>query len=164
MPAIYDANCYCDSCADAIRASIRADLLAQGVSPEEIDSRFADERDYDSSEYPKYMSDDEESDAPCHCGSGPDCLEAETLSDGTKIGALLSTSLTPDGIEYVIEAVADGGAVADFWRDQFSWIDFPEPPIEERLEAAICAALTFLRGLNTPETQPKTHYSATAGP
>ena len=56
--------------------------------------------------------------------SEPKDIEAEVLPSGDKIGALLSTSLTADGADYVREAVAEGGEVAEFWRDAFDWIDF----------------------------------------
>ena len=82
-------------------------------------------------EYPKYMSDDEESDSPQHCAAGEDCLECEILPSGHKIGALLSTNLTSDGVEYVKEQVQEGGEVAEFWREKFSWIDFPDKSEDE---------------------------------
>ncbi len=115
MPAIYQADTWCNSCADAIRSDLRESAGALGFS-----FNPGDERTYDSDEYPKYMPDDEESDCPQHCGAGPDCLEAETLPDGTKIGALLSTNLTSDGIDCVRAAIAEGGTVAAFWADQFT--------------------------------------------
>lgn len=118
MPAIYQADCWCDSCADEIRERLRAEM------PPGFDED--DERSYDSGEFPKYMGNDEESDCPQHCASGADCLECETLLSGDKIGCLLSTNLTSFGAECVKEAVAEGGEVAEFWRERFSWIDFPD--------------------------------------
>ena len=56
---------------------------------------------------------------------------AEVLPDGSKIGCLLSTDLTSEGAEYVKQAVAEGGDVAEFWKDQFDWIDFPEEDDDE---------------------------------
>lgn len=129
MPYIYDADTYCDSCGEEIKARI----LASATDEER--ERFQDEHDYDSGEFPKWMSDDEESDCPQHCACQDDCLEAEVLPDGTRIGALLSTSLTTYGAEYVKTAVAEGGPVAEFWREQFSWIDFP--PTQEDIAAAV---------------------------
>lgn len=130
MPGIFAADTYCDSCIEAIKERLRKD-----ATPEELaDWDSGDERNWDSGEYPKYMGDDEESDSPCHCGSHDECLEAEVLSDGSKIGALLSTNLTSDGMEYVKEQVADGGLVADFWREQFDYIDFPKDDDEEEEE------------------------------
>ena len=119
MPAIYQADTWCDSCSEAIREQ----LLAE--TPEADRSRFDNERNYDSDEFPKVMGDDEESDCPQHCAGHGECLEAEVLPDGEKIGALLSTSLTAEGERYVKEVVAEGGAVAEFWRERFDWIDFP---------------------------------------
>lgn len=117
MPYIYQAALWCDSCGQAICER----LTAEGAAPADPD----DEYSYDSDDFPKYVATPGESDSPDHCNAGPDCLEAEILSDGSKVGALLSDELTSVGVEYVKEAVAEGGPVAEFWRDSFSWIDFP---------------------------------------
>lgn len=136
MPAIYCADTYCDSCADVIREELKAN-----ATPEQLEE-WGDECNYDSDDFPKYMGDDEESDSPCHCCCGGDCLEYEELSDGSRIGALLSTNLTTDGIEYVKDVVADGGAVAEFWRVQFDYIDFPETePEDDDYKLSPCGAL-----------------------
>ena len=110
MAAIYAADIFCDSCGDDIR-----ERLAPTLKGAEID-----ETTYDSGDFPKHADDDEETDSPQHCGSHADCLEAETLPDGTKIGKLIGTNLTCDGVEYVREAIADGGMVAEYWAEQFS--------------------------------------------
>lgn len=115
---IFQADCFCDSCGKAIKA----DLDAKGLTPDDPEK----ERTYDSDEYPKYADDDDASDCPQHCGSHEHCLEAEVLPSGRKIGALIGTNLTSDGIEYVKEKVAEGGEVADFWRERFDYIDFPD--------------------------------------
>lgn len=114
MPYMYAADLWCDSCGEAINR---------------LASSQSDNPDVERAEY--VGEDTGESDSPCHCGSHEDCLEAETLPSGRKIGALLSTSLTSYGIEYVKEAVADGGEVSEFWRQAFDWIDFPIPPCPE---------------------------------
>lgn len=111
MPAIYQADVWCDSCAQEIRERL------QKVRVDHIDED--DERSYDSDEFPKRMGDDEESDSPQHCGSGEECLEAETLPSGRKVGALFG-SLTSDGIEYVKDAIVEGGEVAEFWRVHYT--------------------------------------------
>lgn len=105
MPYTYQTYTWCDSCGQAIVERLLAMVTG---------------------EFPKYMGDNEESDCPQHCAAHKDCLEVEVLPSGYKIGALLSTSLTSDGVEYVREAVANGGEVAEFWRQQFNWIDFPQ--------------------------------------
>lgn len=107
MAAIYCADVWCDDCAEAIRDDIRG----HGKAPIDPD----DESSYDSDEFPKLAGDDEESDSPTHCASGTDCLNADRLSDGTKVG-LLFGELTDAGIEYVKEAIAAGGLVAEFWK------------------------------------------------
>ena len=124
MAFMFQADLWCDSCGQAIRE----DLDAEGKRPEDPE----DEYSYDSDEYPKEVGDPGESDSPSHCGAGEECLEAEVLPSGRKISALLSTSLTSDGAEYVKEAVVEGGEVANFWREAFDWIDFPD---EEEAEA-----------------------------
>lgn len=110
MPAIYQADTWCDSCADDIRQQIQK----QGNAP-----KNPDETTYDSGEFPKLMSEDESADSPQHCGSGEDCLEAENLPSGAKIGKLLSCELTNDGIQYVKESILEGGEVSEFWRQKF---------------------------------------------
>lgn len=116
MAAIYGGECFCDSCAEKIKETILAE-----ASPAEI-KNFQNERNYDSDEFPKYMSDDEESDYPSHCASSEDCLEYEVLSDGSKIGKLLSNNLTEYGAQYVREIIEGGGSVAEFWQEQFDWV------------------------------------------
>lgn len=111
MPAIYQADVWCDSCADDIRQRIQK----QGNAPENPD----DETTYDSDEFPKYMGEDESADTPQHCGSGEDCLEAEIMPSGAKIGKLLSRELTNDGIQYVKEYILEGGEISNWWRQQF---------------------------------------------
>lgn len=119
MPAIYNADTWCDTCAEEIRKRIRAEREAAGLEP--IDE--GDESSYDSDDFPKYMSDNDESDSPCHCASGDDCHEADILPSGAKIGALLSTSLTSYGVEYVRDSIREGGEVAEYWAEQFADYD-----------------------------------------
>ncbi len=111
MAYIYAVDLWCDTCGE----QICEDLKAKGQAPDDFD-----ERTYDSGEYPKLADGDCESDCPQHCGSHDDCLEAIELTDGSKVGALLGTTLTPDGVEYVREAIAEGGLVAELWADEFS--------------------------------------------
>ena len=125
MAAIYAAEIYCDDCADLIRQQIKDKLIARGMTEEEIADKFCDERDYDSEEYPKWVDDDDERDSPQHCGSCEECVNGEMMPSGHKIGCLIGTNLTSDGIQYVKDKVAEGGEVADFWRERFCWIDFP---------------------------------------
>jgi len=123
MAAIYDADIYCDDCVDAIKER----LQKVGVGDIDID----DETSYDSGEYPKYCSDDEESDSPQHCAAGEDCLNAHVMSDGTKIGYFFANNLTTDGEEYVKEAVKEDRANGNFdsvacevWAEYYDYIDF----------------------------------------
>jgi hypothetical protein len=114
MAAIYQADIWCDSCADAIRSDLKATVGDTGFP-----FNPGDERTYDSDEYPKYAWDHDETDSPQHCGSGKDCLEAETLSDGSKVGMLIGTHLTDEGVDYLKEAIVCGGTVAEFWAEAF---------------------------------------------
>ena len=111
MAAIYCADVWCDDCAD----QIREDIQASGHAPTDPD----DERSYDSDEYPKHTSDNEESDWPQHCAAHAECINAIELSDGSKVGYLFG-SLTVDGVCYVIEAISEGGLVAELWKDHFT--------------------------------------------
>ena len=106
MPAIYQADTWCDDCAEAIKATLS--------KPEDPN----DEASYDSDEFPKFMDDEESCDTPCHCGSGEDCLNAIVLPSGRKVGMILG-GLTEDGEAYVREAIEDGGEVAELWKEHF---------------------------------------------
>lgn len=110
MPAIYQAETWCDSCAEDIKSNIPRDCIPMNRD---------DESTYDSDEYPKWMDENEEADTPQHCGSGEKCLEAETLPSGSKIGKLLSRELTDAGVQYVKEYIEQGGEVSEWWRDEF---------------------------------------------
>lgn len=115
MAAIYQAEIWCDCCAELIRE--RLDEIGTG----DIDT--TDEASYDSDEYPKHADDDEEADSPQHCAAGEECVSAVELPSGQKIGCLIGTSLTSDGVEYVRQAVAEGGEVAGFWAEEFADYD-----------------------------------------
>ena len=93
-----------------------AALDERGQTPDNPD----DDSSYDSDDYPKWASDDEEADSPQHCGSGSDCLNAEVLPSGRKVGALFGT-LTAAGVAYVREAIADSPSeVTDLWAERFA--------------------------------------------
>ncbi len=93
---IYQAALYCKDCG----ASIREHLAREGRAP----SNPSDEATFDSDEYPKgpYPDGGGEADCPNHC-------------DGC--GMFLENPLTSDGYEYIAEAVARGGDVAELWAD-----------------------------------------------
>ena len=112
MPFIYQADLWCDSCGRAICKQLRR----EGKAPADP----GDEYTYDSDDFPKVAVDSGESDCPQHCGAGEDCLESIELPSGRKIGALLSTDLTSDGVDYVETAIAKGSEVAELWADEFS--------------------------------------------
>ena len=106
---IYQADIYCADCGRAIRKRLKA----EGKAPDTP----RDESTYDSDEYPKgpYSEGGGEADSPQHCGAGAECLNAIEVADGRKVGAWLENELTTDGAEYVRQAVAEGGEVAELW-------------------------------------------------
>ena len=151
MAAIYCADIFCDDCIEDIKCRIATELWAgskwKGSKGEftpdgaveicEFDTRDElwdymdrmDERDYDSGDYPKYCSDDAESDSPAHCGSHDDCFNAGELSDGTKYGYCFGNDLTTDGEDYVREAVREGeegGVAREVWAVEYNYLDFEE--------------------------------------
>ena len=146
MAAIYQADIFCDDCADCIKRRIAAEAIARndkGPMAEFLDGEdweglvdavveifdSVDHRDYDSGDYPKGCSDDEESDSPQHCGSHDDCINYGELADGFRYGYCFGNSLTSDGVEYVREAVRDGepgGVARELWAVEYDWIDFDE--------------------------------------
>lgn len=121
---IYQAEARCDSCGQAICEKIRQ----EGHAPPDPD----DERTYDSGEYPKSGS-ESESDGPQHCAAGDECLEAEELSSGDKIGCLLGTNLTSYGTEYLNNELENmDEPLQEFYREQFSeYIDEPDDDDDE---------------------------------
>ena len=110
---IYAADIYCEQCGEAIRERI----IREGFAPADPN----DERSYDSDEFPKgpYCDGGGEADCPQHCGAGPQCVNAIELNDGHKVGAWLENELTSDGVEYVCEAIREGGEVAELWADYY---------------------------------------------
>ena len=95
MAAIYQADVWCDDCADAI---CKRPQLKGSVS---------------------HLSNDEESDSPQHCAAHEKCLNAVELPSGRKVGYLFG-SLTSDGVDYVRQAAFEGGQVAALWVKHFS--------------------------------------------
>ena len=98
---IYAANIYCKDCGEAI--------------VERLDRE-------DIGDFPSgpYSCGGGESDSPQHCGAGSDCLNAIKLSDETKVGAWLENELTVEGVEYVRDAIREGGEIAELWADFYS--------------------------------------------
>jgi len=147
MAGIFQADIFCDDCIDDIKSRIAMELWHSGVGsdcPDGTDNVYhssyeelcrylddMDERTYDSYDYPKHCSDDEESDCPQHCGSGEDCLNYEELHDGWRCGYFFGNSLTTDGNDYVESAVnedllsgcTDSPAVA-LWMPCYDYLDY----------------------------------------
>jgi hypothetical protein len=136
MAYVYNADIYCDDCGQ---------LIIDDLNKEGLD----DEGDSDG--YPQPCDDDAESDSPQHCGN-LNCVNAVTLPDGSKIGCLIGTNLTAVGVEYVKQAVKEGGLVAEFWREQFDFIDFP-PDYEKELKAHNLTRVDLVEWLESADIQ-----------
>lgn len=117
---IFGADTFCDGCGEQICKR----LVAAGKAPANV----ADQSSYDSDDFPKRCGDDDDhgaSDSPCHCGSGPKCINAEKLNDGGEpLAKLLGTDLTPAGEQYVIEYIdqeeSETNLVTVFWARKFA--------------------------------------------
>jgi hypothetical protein len=135
MVFIYQAALYCDSCGEAIRAS----LDSEGKAPEYPD----DEDTYDSDDYPKGRLPEGESDSPEHCAGMETCLEAIDLKsyglapdaplhgiESGRVGAIVCDTLTEHGEAYALEMMAEPDptpvqvALYALWREVF---DLPDP-------------------------------------
>jgi hypothetical protein len=147
MAAIYQADIWCDGCAE----QIKNDIFDSDPDRAKFDDReewevavgFDDECNYDSDDYPKYCSDDEESDCPQHCAAGADCVDPAVTSDGTKYGYFFGNSLTSDGDDYVVEAVNEdlraghnGSVACEIWADCYNYLDYVE--CRDRWECPFC--------------------------
>lgn len=118
MVYIYQADLWCDECGKAIRRRIKA----EGHAPK-------GETPCDSDEYPKHAHEGE-SDSPNHCAAGDECPNAIELSDGRKVGELLTEDLTSDGEEYVRQAIAEGHLCAvEVWAEK--WPDL-KPTVDRK--------------------------------
>ena len=141
---IYNAALWCEECAKAIKTT----LANSSYMPEDP----SDESSYDSGDYPKgpFSDGGGEADSAQHCDAGPDCFNAETLSDGRKIGTWLENDLTSDGVKWAEDLIIDDlteGQVnpyAAFLRASYDGLEVPPAlddlpsPTFERFD--ICAA------------------------
>ena len=163
MAAIYQADVWCDECADRIKYDIVAALLGSDgsfdpngllglIDPDDMaearsgNSRHEeileivgyldeiDQHDYDSDEYPKGCSDDEECDGPQHCAAGAECIDYSETSDGERYGKFFENGLTSYGDDYVTELVnADLAAgrydspAVELWMPYYDYLTFNDP-------------------------------------
>ncbi len=113
----YNADIYCDACGK----EIKKDLDRQGIE---------DEGDTDG--YPQWFDDGSEADSPQHCGNGEDCLFAEEVELGWRVGCFLENELTTDGIEYVKEQHQKSpSAITRRWVDFYGIKEEPEEDEED---------------------------------
>jgi hypothetical protein len=109
---MYKAALYCEDCGKAIRQQLdRAEKTPDNVN---------DESSYDSDDYPKgpYPNGGGEADCPQHCDNGANCINAEIVARPKteyKVGCFLDNDLTQDGVKYVVNAIFEGGEVANLW-------------------------------------------------
>jgi len=113
---IYAADCYCEDCAEGIKAHLRK----VGQVPKNVH----DETTFDSDRWPKgpYEKGGGASDTPQHCGCGDQCVNAMETRDGYKVGVWLENPLTQDGEDYVLEQIEENpdGLVSDFWAKVYA--------------------------------------------
>ncbi len=122
MAYIYQAEHWCDRCGQDIATRLDNQRVDDTGDPESVEPQ-------DSDEYPQYFDETyTESDSPCHCGGHDTCLSAETLSDGRKVGALVCSGLTDEGIEYVRGVILESlntrtgehsNPVAELWEGEY---------------------------------------------
>lgn len=110
MPAIYQADLYCDECADAIRA----ELAKPNLDP------------WDSGEYPVDCTGTDEADSPQHCGECHKFLENDLTDDGRNYVA-----------EMIAEWIATGRGSADVLLE---WARFYESEVSDIAEGMLWAA------------------------
>jgi hypothetical protein len=114
MAYIYQADVWCDSCGE----HIKAELDRENKTPEDVD----DESSFDSDEYPKhYDAESEESDGPENCADG----RCGGFSNGSSYGTFLQNQLTQEGYRY-LKGMLDGhGATlpeyAKEWADYYQF-------------------------------------------
>lgn len=122
MGAIFQADIWCDDCAEKIKDDFyagRFDNERELTRDEwEVAHGFDDEYNYDSDEYPKYCDEESESDCPEHCAG---CHE------------FLENDLTSDGANYVKETVREDirsghtdSIACTVWAPFYSWIDWED--------------------------------------
>ena len=135
MAAIWQADVWCDDCADSIRNRLWAESDDGPTYSNRADWEesvgYDDERSYDSGEYPKRCDDDEECDCPQHCAAGLKCINAESLSCGYKFGYFFGNSLTDEGEDYVKDSVKEDVVAGDadsvactVWMPYYDYIDY----------------------------------------
>lgn len=105
MAYIYQAAHWCDSCGEALI--------------EELDEKGVEDTG-DSGDYPQFFDGAAaETDSPCHCDAGEDCLEGEEVGRRT-VGAIVCQKLTSEGVQYVQQSHHDRPtAVTKFWMEQY---------------------------------------------
>lgn len=151
MVTIYNADVWCEDCGEDLKRQIAKELVKE-IQPllkkkfpksvvdfpserladlEQAIIEICDNSTMDSDDWPQSGYPEEATDSPQHCGAGEDCLNAEELSDGSKVGKLLGTELTEHGVDYLNAMLSDRPsgkniALHEFWRGEFHHYDLIE--------------------------------------
>lgn len=136
---VFQADTYCDSCGEAIRARLNRDI------PDYVPADPSDLYSYDSDHYPK-PADEDATDYPDHCAAGGECLEGIDLgaygldpedllvgAETRKVGAILSDGLTSEGMAYTVEMLTRAEPLTPYqralhhlWRETFDGLTYAE--------------------------------------
>lgn len=134
---IFNGECYCEDCGkrmsrQMLKTAVQDIIkkLTGRIRLDEEDELYTNEvvsiltphiNDTFAStdKWPEEVPNAPETDVPEHCVRGDRCMSAEILSDNTKVGALLSGSLTATGREYVQKSQFKRPALAAFWKQRF---------------------------------------------
>jgi hypothetical protein len=111
MAYIYQADVWCDTCGD----HIKAELDKENKTPEDPE----DESSFDSDEYPKrYDAENEESDGPENCADG----KCGGFANGHAYGMFLENQLTQEGYRYLKGMLDSHGATLPEFAKE--WAEF----------------------------------------
>ncbi len=135
MASMYLSRLICDGCAEDIKDRIwlKSKWGTMYTTRERWETviGYDDETMYDSANYPKHCDDDEDSGRPDHCTNGADCVNAQELAHGGKVGYFFGISLTGRGAEYVRNAVRRDIAIGclksvacTVWMPFYDYIDY----------------------------------------
>ena len=122
---IYQDDLFCEDCAFGIQQSLK-----YGGREPRLGKKLKKLIKKESDHYPQgpYDSLKMETDKPYHCGKIYNCLNAIEFNKGQeykacyhKIGCLLETRLTPDGVKYIMELKLENreSFILPLWLEYF---------------------------------------------
>lgn len=135
----FQGEALCDSCGSELWEKIKAEY-------KENEADINPVMRYDSELFPVPFEDENASDCPDHCASRERCQEYIPLDDGSKIGSLLTDTLTDDGFAYVIASHRSNPTlVSGLWMAQFNISpvvsDFDVDLIRQEIEGMMIGAV-----------------------